>query len=466
MFQPGDSVLVAVSGGPDSVALAALLHQLAPRLSITLGIAHLNHGLRPEADREARFVETLAQQLALPFHLESQDVADYRDKHGLSLEEAARDVRYAFYRKVARIGNYRKVALGHHRDDNAEMVLMNLLRGAGPLGLSGIPPVRENWIVRPLINLSRSHIRAYLEQRQLDYVNDPSNADLRFTRNRIRHLLLPQIKKAFNPNIVDTLHRTATISGDEDAWIESVVDPLFEAALVRRAERQLSLDVTAVARMPKAAARRILRRAIKLLRGNLRRISLAHVDTLIQLTEAGENARADLPGLITAVRQTDQLVLQMMEGPRQPMPRQHPGAPYAYWIESRQLSGSESFRVPLAVTGGQVIFRCRPAADIPEIRGSGQYTALFDIDQLTFPLLLRNYQPGDRYTPLGMCGTKKVKKLFNERKLPPAARASCPVLISGADLLWVLGHQRAEAGRLNRQTRRVLEAKYVLPDEK
>jgi len=467
MFQPGDRVLAAVSGGPDSVALLYLLGELVPRMDLTLGVAHLNHGLRPEAQDEADFAGTLARNLTLPFHCEARDVAAYKQHHGLSLEEAAREVRYTFYNKIAAAEGYHKVALGHHRDDNAEMVLMNLLRGAGPLGLSGIPPVRDKLIVRPLINITRSQIMAYLQQRRLTYVTDTTNADLRFTRNRIRHVLLPLIRKDFNPGISAALHRTATIIADENAWIESQADLLWDRSVLTADSRQLSLDPAVLAGMPRAAARRLLRRAVCKLGVSLRRITFSHVDRLYGLISAGENARVDLPGLISAVKQDDRLILRVMDTPRQAVVERDPkNESYEYVIELDQIAASGSCDQFIDATGGKLIFVRHTGTQAPAMSTPGHYTALFDIDLLSFPLVIRNSRPGDRMHPLGMHGTKKLKKLFNEGKVPLPDRERWPVLTGGPEILWLPGHQRSQTGALNRQTRRVLEVKYVLPDPK
>ena len=195
MVQNGDAVLVAVSGGADSVALVYILLELAPQYSFRMAIAHLNHCLREkESDRDEAFVASLAKKLELPFYIGREDVLRYQKRHRLSLEDAARQVRYRFYDSIAAKYGYGKIALGHHADDNAELVLMNLLRGSGPLGLSGIPPVRDNRIVRPLINLRRSEIMDYAAVKKLDYVTDSSNWNLKFHRNKIRARLIPQLK--------------------------------------------------------------------------------------------------------------------------------------------------------------------------------------------------------------------------------------------------------------------------------
>lgn len=467
MLAAGDRVLVGVSGGPDSVALLNILNELAHRFSITLAVAHLDHGLRPEAAQEARFVKTLAVQRDLPFHFAKQDVAAYRREQGLSIEEAAREVRYTFYKRVMRTAGCQKLALGHHSEDSAELVLMNILRGSGPLGLSGIPPVRDGWIVRPLINLTRDRLLNYLNRRQLEYVNDLSNLDMRFTRNRIRHQLLPMLKNNFNANIVATLHRTARITGDENQWLSSLTDPLCESVITARSPRQLSLDIAALGEFDIAPFRRILRRAITLLRGSLRRVTFGHIEALHQLVTSGpENARVDLPGLIAAVKQGDQLVLAVMDRPRKPLAPHPPAAAYHYLIEADSIPVAGLFNQALPTSGASLIFSCKELPAAIEVGGSGQHSAFFDIDRLKFPLIVRNYQPGDRFTPFGMQGSKKVKKLFNERRVPQPERGRCPVLVSDDRILWVVGYQRARDCSVTDRTRQVLEVKFVLPDEK
>ncbi len=467
MFSPGDRVLVGVSGGPDSVALLGLLKELATRLAITLGIAHLNHSLRPEAAQEACFVKSLSEKLDVPFHLETSDVKTYCRNHGLSLEEAAREVRYTFYERILTRAGYQKIALGHHSEDNAEMVLMNLLRGSGPLGLSGIPPVRDTVIVRPLINLTRAHIRQYLHHRRLKFVSDPSNQDTRFTRNRIRHALLPIIKRDYNDNIIETLHRTATITGDENRWMESLTAPLCDTLITSRQTERLSLDAAALEKLSKAPLRRIIRRAVALLRGNLKGVTFTHIDAIINLVKnRNDTARIDLPGLIAVARTGNQLVLSVLDRPRQPLKPETPVCHYRHPVALQKIVTGEGLTLEIGTSGASIIFNRRDSIEPAEISGSGHHSAFFDIDRLSSPLIIRNYQPGDRFTPLGMRGTKKVKKLFNEHKVPRPDRYGQPVLVSGDDIIWVVGRQSAEACKVAPQTRHVLAAKFVLPDEK
>jgi len=196
---------VAVSGGPDSVALAHVLLNLSVEYFFRPAIAHLNHCLRgPDADRDAEFVSALARQLGVPIYAQKKDVRALQRRRRLSLEEAGRRSRYDFFDAVSAKHGFNKIALGHHSDDQAELVLMNLLRGSGPLGLSGIAPVREGKIVRPLIRLRRSEIIHYLAEKKIPYVTDTSNTDPAFMRNKIRHQLIPELQTAYNPRIVET----------------------------------------------------------------------------------------------------------------------------------------------------------------------------------------------------------------------------------------------------------------------
>ena len=279
MFQNGDSVLVGVSGGPDSVALLHVLTALAPRLSIHLAVAHLNHGLRGrESDRDADFVATLADTHRLPFHFTKADAHKYRKQHKLSLEEAGRQLRYGFFIEVAETNGYQKIALGHHADDSAEVVLMYLLRGSGPLGISGIPPVRNHKIVRPLIEVTRSDILAFLAGHRIEYVTDSTNTDMRYLRNKMRHQLIPHLKSTYNPNIIETLNRLSHILRDEEAWMNETIQSVFGDTVLTSESNRVHFSIPKLITLQAAVQRRIFRYAIKTIKGDLRRITYTHIE--------------------------------------------------------------------------------------------------------------------------------------------------------------------------------------------
>lgn len=297
MITPGDSVLVGVSGGPDSVALLTILIALAEKLSITIAVAHLNHCLRgKESDRDEAFVRNLADVHGLPLHVQQTDVATCARENKKSIEEAARDVRYAFYREVSSQYGYKRIALGHNSDDNAEQVLMNLLRGSGPRGLMGIPPIRENWIIRPLIRVYRQEIMAFLAHSRQSFVLDSSNKDTRYLRNRVRHDLLPCLAKEYNPEIKSALNRLSLLLTSEDVWMEGETRAMIADHLERLNSGEVRFSRDLFCTLPQALARRAIRCAIQEVKGDLRRITFGHIDDIMALLAGNTGGKnLDLP---------------------------------------------------------------------------------------------------------------------------------------------------------------------------
>lgn len=306
MLQSGDTVLVAVSGGADSVALAVMLNTLAISQGWRMGIAHLNHGIRADAaDADARFVEKLALKLGCPFYLKKVHLKADHDNLGGNLEEMARTARYDFFRQTAHQHGYTKIAVGHHRYDNAEQVLMALIRGSGPGGLSAIAPVRGN-LIRPFIETDPQDLRAYLRANDIEYIEDQSNKDETFLRNRIRRRLLPMLENDYNPQIIDGLNRLATISGAENRLLNKLTIEAFQKCLVQQKENCCHFKVQRVTEFPLALQRRLGRLAFETLTGGTRRLSFIHLnDSLALLTNRGGHKRIDLPCRIRVLRQDD-----------------------------------------------------------------------------------------------------------------------------------------------------------------
>jgi tRNA(Ile)-lysidine synthase len=460
MFSVGDSVLVAVSGGPDSVTLAHVLLSLAEEYSLRLGIAHLNHSLRKEAaDRDADFVADFAGRLNLTCFIEKKDVGAFQRISRLSPEEAARKVRYDFYDRIAARHGFNKIALGHHGNDNAELVLMNLLRGSGPLGLSGISPVRAGKIVRPLIHLKRAEIIAYTIEKKLPYVIDASNADLAFRRNRIRHQLIPALENNYNPRIIDTLDRLAAILRDEEQWIEDSLRPAFNRCVAVQGPATVILDLAGFRKLAGAARRRILRKAIFTVKKNLRRISLLHVDAVLDLIENGPvNGRLNLPERIRVQRDGASLSIARISRDQFTRVDEAAGTPaeaYQYTINGPGLISIKEAEasIKLSEIGG---------GDLPDFKKAGRHLAFFDLDRLQFPLLVRSIRPGDRFSPLGVNGTQTVKKYFNDHKIPVGQRRPCPLLLSGSKIIWLVGHRIDNSVKVGARTRRILKAELLL----
>lgn len=457
MIAPGESVLVGVSGGPDSVVLLHILNALAPGLSLRLGVAHLDHGLRPDACKaEARMVADMARALDRPFYGQAVDVNRYARKHGLSVEEAGRACRYDFFNRIAGRHGYQRIAVGHQRDDHAELTLMFLLRGSGLQGISGIPAVRDRRIIRPLIDLKRSEIEAFIADNDLTCVHDASNTDPRHLRNRIRHRLIPLLESEYNPGIVSALNRLATIAGDEDRWAEQMVAPIYAKARIKREGRRLILDLKAIGPQPVAVRRRIIRRAVAEAKGNLRRITFAHVEAVMALSTAGARGSAlHLPGRILVTRSKDHLIVS-----RQQLPLRSVGAggsaaettDYTYI-----LAAPGAIAIP--EIGACLIVAERSSPCAPAVHSSGPCLALMDRDTVDYPLEVRNLRPGDRYRPLGSAGSRRVRRILMDLHIERSRRQSVPLLLSRGRIVWVAGYRIADAVKITPPTRRVLEIK-------
>ena len=293
MCPPGSRVLVAVSGGSDSVALALLLRELSEHGGFSLvSLAHINHHLRAEAPRDEEFCRALAERLGLPIRVESVDVRSYAVSQRLSLEDAARRLRYESLRRLALEVLADRIAVGHTRDDQAETFLLKLIRGAGMAGLGGIYPQRGD-VIRPLLDVSRSELRDYLTSLGQTWVEDATNADLKNPRNRIRHVVLPELNQVAGADTSTAIARAAGLARDDGQWLDELTEGRF-AAVVREAADGLEIDAAALDEQPPPVQRRILLRALRMVSDG-REIGLDHVDAALGVA-AGLTGGADLPG--------------------------------------------------------------------------------------------------------------------------------------------------------------------------
>jgi tRNA(Ile)-lysidine synthase len=458
MITPHENVLVGVSGGMDSVALLHVLLQLVPALSLRLGVAHLNHGLRgKEADRDAEFVASLAHRLQLPFHGHKENAHRYRKQHRISTEEAARRLRYAFFDTVCAEHGYQKVALGHHADDNAELILMQLIRGAGMASLAGIPPIRDATIIRPFIRLYRHQILDYCRSAGISFMTDQTNFDRRYLRNRIRHDLIPALRKDYNPSVVQSLNRLSDIAREELRWTDDLCEAQFRLLAIEVEAGWAVLSLDDIRQCPIALRRRIIRKAIAFVKGDIRQIAFVHIDDVLQLISNGpDGACLHLPGRVRVRISGSKLIVARHDKDlRNVSPPAAPSPQFSYTVRTPSTQPLTVF-VPEA--GVRVVFSSLATSNPSELRGAGQQQAFFDMDKLQFPMTVRNLQTGDRFSPLGAGGVQKVKKYFIDHKVPRKQRAKCPLLVSAGQIVWLVGHRIAEAAKVTMTTTRVLKA--------
>lgn len=474
LIKKGDRILVAVSGGPDSVGLLRLLLDVQPEFEVHLGMVHVHHGLRPlEAQHDADFVRQLATQWGLPCHCYKKDVPKFQKAHKLSVEEAARLMRYECFGAAAAENNYNKVALGHQQDDNAELVLMRLLRGSGPLGLSAMANYRTFKgtcppIIRPLLGITREAILQYLSARQQAYVQDSTNRDNHFMRNRIRNELLPLLKANYNPNIVAVLTRNAAVLSTEEQWFANRIDALF-AKTVRTLEcGYVDLDPETLLGLHPAILRRLLRRAIQHVKGDLRRISFDHVEAALQLVVSnGLPKTLDLPDRLRIGRDKDRIWVKaedrdLRQLGREDKQRRQSDMSDGYRYEVARPEPAAPVTIALEKSGQYVTFTQLPRRALRPFSRYGQQTAFFDMNTLTFPLEIRCRRPGDRFRPLGLGGEQTVGKFLSDRKVPVRQREQYPLLLSRGQVIWVVGQRIDDRNRLTGETKKVLKAEVFL----
>lgn len=440
MAAPGQKILVAVSGGPDSTAMLHILAELAPELRINLAVAHLDHGFRPESASEARFVAEMAKALSLPCAVEKADLLHITGNR----QSAARDARYAFLQRVAEVFSADKVAVGHTADDQAETYLMREIRGSGVRGLSAIPPVRDN-IIRPLIEAGRDDVIKYLEAKGIGSVTDPSNLKPVYLRNAIRLELMPLLKR-YNPAMIETLSRSADILRAEDEFLSGYAANLMPGLVASKSEGRVTLYLGAFTGLHEAMKRRVLRLALALVKGDLLAVSYTHVADAVSSVASGKTGRGyDMPGGVRVEKSYDRLIIYRPVAAGEfsailPVPAHIEVPAVGIAVESRVLTAGEA----------------APVAD--------SRNALFDLDRLKMPLTVRGRRAGDFFHPLGMSGKKKLQDYFTDIKLPRDARARAPILDTGGDVAWVMGHRQDRRFAADQGSKRVLlvEFKTVL----
>ncbi len=423
LFSPGDRVIVAVSGGPDSVCLLSVLRELSPEFGLTLFVAHVDHMFRgQESADDARFVADLAERFGIPATIRSLDVPRYCRERGYSSQEGARALRYGFLHQVAHDNGAARIATGHTADDQAETFLMRLLRGAGVMGLSGIPP-RRDAVVRPLLDVTRDQILDYLRTRELSFRIDSTNSQPLYTRNRVRLEALPVLKR-FNPRIVETLAHEAALLRDENAAVEAHLESIVEHAL-GRTDDALTLRREAFDSLPAAFRRRLFRAVVDKTDADLSRLTLGQVDDALAFLASAQTGRSlQLPSGLTVTREYDKFLFATTAS-RPILCRELPVPGIVKLPET-----GWTFHAEIADAGGPFLM------DEPNYR----WQARFDYDKIGPLVTVRSRRPGDRFRPAGMGGrSKKLQDFFVDEKVPRRKRDALPLLCAGDDILWVTG---------------------------
>ena len=443
-------LVVAVSGGPDSVCLLHILLTLQNELGIRLQVAHLNHQLRSaEAKADAGYVADLARRLGVPATVERRDVKSYRAQHHICLEEAAREVRYTFLTEVAQSTGAERVAVGHTTDDHIETILMHLIRGSGTRGLRGLQPI-SRWqlagnsltIIRPLLTVSREETDAYCREHQLTPRLDASNLSLSPLRNRIRLQLLPLLR-SYNPQVTAALLRTAAIAADDLAFITEAGSRSWQEVALEEAGTIIFMKKPLLG-LPPALQRHLLRTAMEKLLGNLRDIEARHIEEIISALTKPAGKRIVLPADLVFTIEYDRYLLTRDPADLSPFP---------------PLVGEFPLKIPgkTRLPGWLVT---TTIIDRKEMTETDNFTAYLDFDKAGAELTVRARRRGDRFQPLGMGQVKTVAEFMIDAKVPHDWRERIPLVCSPTQIVWVVGWRIDERVKVSEETKKVLRLEF------
>jgi len=516
LISPGEALVVGVSGGADSVCLLHLLARWREELGVKLHLAHLDHQLRgAESEADARYVAGLASSLGIPATIDRQDVAVYRTKRNCSIEEAARELRYAFLAKVANDVGANRVAIGHTRDDQVETILMHILRGTGTSGLRGLEPcspipsksyqhVGEGlvpsltiFVIRPLLNITRQETLNYCQEYQLEPRIDSSNLSLAFLRNRLRLELLPLLRK-YNPKVDEALLRLAEIAKDDNSFMEQQALGLW-GEVARQEGGAVYLDKGKIIALPLALQRRLLRLAIAKILGDTRDIEINHIEAVRSLLSKPVGKRISLPHGLVCWSEYNEIIIARSAGACPPLdllredeadvgeglvpslttaPKnqsQLPFPPCPFPPFPVLLSGAKNL-IPLKIPGETILPGWKVVASIvyeqtaplslraQENVGEGLVPSLvaeFDLHQTGTELFVRQRQPGDRFQPLGMNMPKKLQEFMIDAKIPLSWRDNIPIVCSPSYPIWVVGWRIDDKVKVTEATKEILRLEFI-----
>jgi len=461
MIHPGEKIVVGVSGGPDSLSLLYTLFNLKDELNFTLHIAHLDHKFRGvESATDACFVEEHARKLGLAFTIEAIDVASIIRLNKLSFEDGARKVRYEFYDRVAAEVAADKVALGHNADDQAETMLMRLFRGAGSRGLSGMPKVRDGKYIRPLLSSSRSEIDKFLSDSGLAPRQDSSNQKAIYLRNKVRLELLPLLEAEYNPNAKNVLCRTAEILQSESELLDKIAGENLSTCVITCHPSIIEINIANFNTRHLAIQRRILRHCIANVADSTCDVSFEHIESILHLSSNSKpNGILILPHNVEVIKAYEKLIIRKAKSDGECIEFEYelkvPGITELPELNSMIVAklneNCSNYDQKRFFAGTQ--------------NDKNQFSEVFDFDKIKqHPLHVRNRRRGDRFQPLGMRGEKKLKDFFIDAKVPKQLRNQIPILVSGAEILWVVGYRMSDRFKVTKSTRRKLAVSFMKRD--
>ena len=446
MINPGDRVLVGVSGGADSIALLYLLASCQKELKISLHVAHLNHLIRKgDAELDVRFVQNLAQRLGVPITVESFDVPTYAKDNKLGLEQAARLARYDFFERIAKKIRADKIAVAHNADDNVETFLMRLLRGSGLKGLCGIPPKRGK-IVRPFIKVWRREIVDYVTSLKLVPRQDYTNYESKYMRNRVRLKLIPQLK-IYNLNIKQIVLQTILLLTEDREYLETKAETTLSQALLSEQVDELRLDLVQLRKLEFPILGHLLRLGIEKIKGDLLDLAYVHIHEIAEKLNDREKWELHLPGGIFVRGLGNELSIS----------RKKPEPSKKKYYHSFSVPGE----INIPELGLTLKATLQQEFAFDEVVKAEDNVAYVSFSALGSNIIVRNRQEGDRFAPLGLKGTKKLQDFFVDQKIPEEERNNIPIVESNGKVVWVAGFRLDDRAKVTKRTKKVVKLELL-----
>ncbi|MBE5977351.1 MAG: tRNA lysidine(34) synthetase TilS [Paenibacillaceae bacterium] len=435
LFDRGDRVIVALSGGADSVCLLVVLNEMKQEFDLALKAVHVHHGLRgEEADRDSNYAGELSEKLGVPFSCAHVDAAGYAKEHGMSVEEAGRHLRYKIFEEERQLFDGTKIAVAHHGDDQAETILHNLFRGTGLKGLGGMRPLRDR-IVRPLLCVGREEILAYLSENGISYCEDSTNNETEYARNRIRKVILPQIKEQINARAGENIIHAGLMAAKADAYLEKQADSLLTNHGDLKKDKdgivyQWGIGTEILLNEDDIIRGYVIRQMIKGVNQSMKDITMVHVESAAALLFGPAGRQIDLPGGLIAVRTGKQM-----------------------WIKKKNVEDPVDNHLEVSLPNVDFsVFSYKKGMEIPK----NGYTKWFDYDKIKCALSVRYRETGD-YMTLAGGGRKTLKSYLIDSKVPKEERGKIPLVTEGSHVLWVIGYRISEYYKITDDTHTVIQ---------
>ncbi|RMF97251.1 MAG: tRNA lysidine(34) synthetase TilS [Candidatus Schekmanbacteria bacterium] len=447
MLKEGEKVLIALSGGPDSIFLLHLFNDfLKTKYSLKLHIAHLNHGIREgESERDEEFVIKTADNLGIDITIEKIDAFAEKRKYGTSLESACHFERIGFLRETAKKITASKIALGHTLDDRIESFFMNVLRGTGVSGMKGISPVNKKYnIIRPLIDLAKKEIEEYLSAHQIEYVKDSSNLVLKYERNIIRSKLIPSIEE-IKPSFKSALRRSMNAAADDDDFLNDICKKEQNIAIIEENKDFILLNKEHFKKLHRSIGKRLLIIILAKYKSPKTRISSFHIERALEfICQSKHGTEFHLPSGIRFINSYGKIFIKIISEDE----RKEEALSFINPPSETKLNG-----FPYTISSA-ILER----NEVKNLK-SGQSEAFLDLNQLSLPLKVRRREEGDFFYPLGNKGKKKLKDFFINLKIPKDERDKIPIVLSGDDIVWVAGYRINDKFKVTKNTKKILHLK-------